>query len=258
MRSVLLRLGVLLLVPGFLLAWPGGAATQAGPCQTGDVLVDINGINPSNDYSPDPVNVPVGGTVCWTNKDGDTHTATANNGAFDSGPLGPTGTYRNTFSTDATILYHCTQFGHGSMGGTVRVGAGSPPGGGGGGGAPGGGSPGGGGQTGPGTDMAPRLSTVRVIPARVCTRRSRTCPRPGARLRFSLNEAARVRGALERLGPRSARVVRRFSFRGVRGINRVRLPVRGLRRGRYRVTLRAVDSAGNRSTLVRARFRIVR
>jgi plastocyanin len=256
MRRIPLRLGISLLLLAFLMAWPGGGAAQTG-CLTGDVLVDINSTSPSNDYSPDPVNVQSGGTVCWTNKDAITHTATANNGAFDSGRLGPNGTYRATFSTDATILYHCTEFGHGSMGGTVRVGGGSP-GGGGGGGAPGGGSPGGGGQTGPGTDAAPRLTTVRVVPARVCTRRSRTCPRPGARLRFSLSEAARVRGTLEPLGPRSARVVRRFSFRGVRGVNRVRLPVRGLRRGRYRVTLRAVDAAGNRSTLVRARFRIVR
>jgi plastocyanin len=256
MRRGALVLGLFAVALAFALAWPGGGAAQKGPCQTGDVMVDIRSTSPSNDYVPDPVNVPVGGTVCWTNTEMfNTHTATANNGSFDSGSLNTNESYRATFNADATIAYHCNTIGHGGMGGTVRVGTGGA--GGGGGGQPGGGT-GGGGSTGPGADAPPRLSTVRIFPARVCTKRSSSCPRPGARLRFSLNEAARVRGTLETVGPRSARVVRRFSFRGRRGVNRVRLPVRRLRRGRYRASLRAVDAGGNRSRLVRARFRIVR
>jgi plastocyanin len=247
-----MRRGVLALIPMAVvllaIAWPAPAAP--GPCDPADKAVNIVSSGDSG-FSPTTVEVPVGGTVCWTNQHSEPHTATADNGGNpNSGTLTPGASYRESFSADATIPYHCGI--HPNMKGTVKVGAGSPPAGG------GGGAPGGGGQTGPGVDASPRLAGVRVIPARVCTSRSRTCPRPGARVRFSLSEAARVRGTLERLGPRKARIARRFSVRGVRGVNRVRLPVRRLRRGRYRVTLRAVDSAGNRSTAVRATFRIVR
>jgi plastocyanin len=247
-----MRRGILVLVSTAVvvlaIGWPAPAAP--GPCDPADKPVNIVSSSDSG-FSPMTVEVPAGGTVCWTNQDVQAHTATADNGGNpNSGTLNPGGTYRESFPADATIPYHCAI--HANMKGTVKVGAGSPPGGG------GGGTPGGGGHTGPGVDARPRLSNVRVIPARVCTSRSRTCPRPGARLRFSLSEAARVRGTLERLRSNVSRVARRFSFRGVRGVNRVRLPVRGLRRGRYRVTVRAVDPAGNRSTLVRTTFRIVR
>ena len=246
-RSVLIP-ALLLLATGLGLALPGSAAAQ---CEPGDLIVDIRGTDPANDYDPDPRTVPVGGTVCWRNSDASpfpaSHTATSDSpGVFDSGTLPVGGTFRHTFGADATIPYHCSL--HASMNGTVQVGAGGPP--------PGGG--GGGGQTGPGTDTAPRVSGVRVVPSRACTRRSRSCPRPGARVRLSLSENARVNGTIERLGPRAARVTRRFSVSARAGVNRIRLPLRRLRPGRYRVSLRAVDGAGNRSAVARAAFRLTR
>ena len=44
-------------------------------------------------FSPDPVTVPVGGTVKWTNDDNATHTITADDGSFDSGFKSPHGTF---------------------------------------------------------------------------------------------------------------------------------------------------------------------
>jgi plastocyanin len=227
------------------MALPGAAAAQ---CQPSDVPVSIVSTSSSNDYSPDTVNVPVGGTACWTNNDpAFPHTATADAGGNPNSPSLDTGeTYRATFTADATIPYHCAI--HPNMTGTVRVGTGTPPGGG-----------GGGGQTVPGADTAaPRFSGVRVIPARACAMRSRTCARPGARVRFRLDERARVTGALDRRGPGGSRVVRRFSFSARAGPNSVRLPLRRLRPGHYRLALRAVDAAGNRSAVARASFRLRR
>jgi plastocyanin len=223
------------------MALPAAAAAQ---CQPSDLPVSIVSTSSSNDYSPDTVNVPVGGTVCWTNNDTTSHTVTSDSpGIFDSGTIGGGGIFRHTFSADATIPYHCDI--HPNMTGTVRVGTGSPP--------------SGGGQTVPGADTAaPRFSGVRVIPARACARRSRTCARPGARVRFRLDERARVTGALDRRGPGGSRVVRRFSFSARAGPNSVRLPLRRLRPGRYRLALRAVDAAGNRSAVARVSFRLRR
>ena len=228
---------------GLGMALPSGAAAQ---CEASDAKVSILGTDPSNDYAPDLVTVPVGGTVCWTNTDGVSHTATADAGGNPNSPsLSPGQTYRATFNADATIPYHCEL--HPGMKAAVRVGAGGPP--------PGGGAPP---PTGPAPDAAPRLSGVRVVPSRACTRPSLTCRRPGARVRFSLSESARVSGALDRRGPSAVRVVRRFSLSARAGLNRIRLPLRRLRPGRYRLTLRAVDRVGNRSTVARARFALRR
>ena len=51
-------------------------------------------------FSPEPLKVPVGATVRWTNEDGFDHTVTADDGSFDSGALGPNGT--GTFS----VIFH--------------------------------------------------------------------------------------------------------------------------------------------------------
>jgi plastocyanin len=247
MRRGVLVPALSLLVIGLGMVLPGSAAAQ---CQPNDVQVSIVGDSSSNDYSPELATVPVGGTVCWTNNHVLPHTATADAGGNPNSPSLDTGeTYRATFTTDATIPYHCKI--HPQMTATVRVGAGSPSGGGGGGGGDGGG------QTGPGANTPPRFSSVRVIPSRACARRSRACPRPGASVRFSLDERARVNGTLERLATRSSRIARRFSYSARAGVNRVRLPIRGLRRGRYRLRLRATDSGGARSVVART-VRIVR
>src|SRR5947207_5162558 len=73
-------------------------------------------------FSPDPLTIPVGATVQWTNDDNVTHTVTADDGSFDSGPKGAHGTFTHTFAEARTITYHCAI--HASMHGTVQVGTG--------------------------------------------------------------------------------------------------------------------------------------
>jgi hypothetical protein len=113
----------------------------------------------------------------------------------------------------------------------------APPGGGGS--APGGGGPApGGGDAGPAVDTrAPVISGLRV--------RHR-------RIRFTLDEAARVTVKVSRRG----KVVRRVRRDAAAGTVTVRLRRRAIRLpGRYRVTVRAVDAAGNASAAAR-RFRV--
>ena len=89
--------------------------------------------------------------------------------------------------------------------------------------------------------------------------------RRGTTIRYSLSEPARVTFALQRrAGGRGGRYVRIGTLRqaGRAGLNRKafngRVGRRALRPGAYRLTLTAVDGAGNRSSSRPKRFRIVR
>jgi hypothetical protein len=92
---------------------------------------------------------------------------------------------------------------------------------------------------------APRIRRVRI--------------RPSRRLRFRLSEAASVTVRFERRRRGRYRRLYTLTVRRARaGGNVVRLPRRlrrKLRRGRFRVLLRATDAAGNRSRRVALRFR---
>ncbi len=70
-------------------------------------------------FSPGTVEIRVGDTVTWTNRDSVAHTATARNGSFDTGLLaeGESGSVR--FTAAGTYRYLCTP--HPDMTGTVVV-----------------------------------------------------------------------------------------------------------------------------------------
>jgi plastocyanin len=70
-------------------------------------------------YAPNPVTVPVGSTLTWTNNDTTAHTSSADGGAWDSGPIDPGRTFTMTFSSAGTFRYHCNI--HPGMVGTVNV-----------------------------------------------------------------------------------------------------------------------------------------
>lgn len=70
-------------------------------------------------YQPDPVVVAVGGKVIWQNEDSAPHTATADDGSFDTGTLDKGKLKSETFKQAGTFPYFCEI--HPTMHGTVEV-----------------------------------------------------------------------------------------------------------------------------------------
>jgi plastocyanin len=70
-------------------------------------------------YQPDPVVVQVGGKVIWQNQDTAPHTATADDGSFDTGTIEKGKIGSETFKEAGTYTYFCEI--HPTMHGTVEV-----------------------------------------------------------------------------------------------------------------------------------------
>lgn len=70
-------------------------------------------------FGPDELEVKVGTTVTWTNRDGKSHTVTADDGGFDSGSLGRGDSFSFTFLEIGTFNYHCEI--HSGMTGAITV-----------------------------------------------------------------------------------------------------------------------------------------
>lgn len=70
-------------------------------------------------YEPDPVTVQVGGKVIWLNQDSAPHTATAEDGSFDTGTLEQGKLEAETFKQAGTYEYICQV--HPDMHGVVEV-----------------------------------------------------------------------------------------------------------------------------------------
>jgi plastocyanin len=70
-------------------------------------------------YQPDPVVVQVGGKVTWQNEDTAPHTATADDGSFDTGTIEQGKIGSATFKEAGSFPYFCEI--HPTMHGTVEV-----------------------------------------------------------------------------------------------------------------------------------------
>jgi len=70
-------------------------------------------------YQPDPVVVQTGGKVIWQNQDAAPHTATADDGSFDTGTIEKGKIGSETFKDAGTFTYFCEI--HPTMKGTVEV-----------------------------------------------------------------------------------------------------------------------------------------
>jgi plastocyanin len=70
-------------------------------------------------YQPDPVVVQAGGKVIWQNQDTAPHTATADDGSFDTGTIEKGKIGSETFKEAGTFTYFCEI--HPTMKGTVEV-----------------------------------------------------------------------------------------------------------------------------------------
>ena len=58
-------------------------------------------------FDPTSVEVPIGGSVDWSNQDEEGHTVTASDGSFDSGVVGPGEAFSTTFEVAGTYDYSC-------------------------------------------------------------------------------------------------------------------------------------------------------
>jgi plastocyanin len=72
-------------------------------------------------YGTNPLVVPVGTKVTWTNNDNIPHTATSDTGVWDSGTLNPGQSFSFQFTKAGTYPYHCTIHGAASMSGVIQV-----------------------------------------------------------------------------------------------------------------------------------------
>jgi plastocyanin len=70
-------------------------------------------------YGPDPVTVQTGGKVIWQNEDTAPHTATADDGSFDTGTIEQGKIKSQTFKQAGTFTYFCEI--HPTMHGTLEV-----------------------------------------------------------------------------------------------------------------------------------------
>jgi plastocyanin/uncharacterized membrane protein len=71
-------------------------------------------------FDPAQLSVKPGETVTWRNDDIFTHTVTANDASFDSGPIAPGTSWQHTFAVPATVGYHCRP--HPNMAASLIVG----------------------------------------------------------------------------------------------------------------------------------------
>jgi plastocyanin len=70
-------------------------------------------------YDPDPTTIQAGGKVTWINRDSAPHTATADDGSFDTGTIEQGKLKSESFKQPGTYTYFCEV--HPSMHGTVEV-----------------------------------------------------------------------------------------------------------------------------------------
>jgi len=100
------------------------AALAAGSVLAASHQVGIAGFS----FSPKSLTINVGDTVTWDNSDSQHHTATADDGSFDTGPISSGTPASVTFSKAGTFAYHCNI--HPAMTATLIVKAatgGTPP-----------------------------------------------------------------------------------------------------------------------------------
>lgn len=96
----------------------GSAAFLVFPSGVSAANVTISIVD--NQFSPKTVSVNPGDTITFVNQGAMPHTATADNGLFDSGTIQPGQSFGATFNQGGTYQYHC-KF-HGSAGGSGMAG----------------------------------------------------------------------------------------------------------------------------------------
>ncbi len=96
-----------------------GETSESEPAPSGEAAKSEKVQIVEFSYEPDPVVVQVGGKVTWQNEDTAPHTATADDGSFDTGTIENGKLGSATFKEPGTLTYHCEI--HPTMHGTVEV-----------------------------------------------------------------------------------------------------------------------------------------
>jgi plastocyanin len=100
---------------------PGDDSASGGnaPAPSGDAVRSAKVEIVDFAYDPDPVTIEEGGKVIWQNEDSAPHTATADDGSFDTGTLEEGKLKSENFKEAGTYTYICSI--HPDMHGTVEV-----------------------------------------------------------------------------------------------------------------------------------------
>ena len=96
-------------------------AESTTPAPNSTTTVDIR----DHAFNPAQLNVAPGTTVTFVNNDAEPHTATADNGLFDTGVLQPGSSFEVLLDGSGTVTYHCELHPH--MQGSIVVGQADAP-----------------------------------------------------------------------------------------------------------------------------------
>jgi len=113
-----------------LLSCGGGSSSPSEPGTPPPKMVTVQVVDFA--FNPKDIQINVGDTVQWVLASTTyTHTATAEDGSFDSGMTfkSPGATFTHTFvKPNVTVQYHCNTHWHtNGMQGSVQVGSAAPP-----------------------------------------------------------------------------------------------------------------------------------
>jgi plastocyanin len=211
-----------------------GAATAL----SADHVVHVGGTSPSQfqTFHPDTVTIALNDTVKWTfdtPSDAD-HSVTADPGqkeSFDSDPNNddpnhPPGvngfySFSHRYTHSGRFTYFCKT--HADMTGKVIVldSDGSPPG-------------------------PPKITGLKVDPKKFCKTKTDQCPKPGAKLKFTLSEkATKVSGPIIRR--KDGKTIKTVTYKErPAGANSISFSGSGLARAKYKIKLKAYDALGHK------------
>jgi plastocyanin len=194
----------------------------AAPASAADQTVAAS---PSNVFSPSSVTIDVNEKVTWNNEGG-IHNVVFDDGSFTSPaqPDGTSWTTSRTFTAPGTFRYHCGFHGSAMTGRVAVVDPSAPP---------------------PDT-AAPKISGLKVVPAKFCNKKTKTCKKTGSLLRFTLDEDAKISGRIVRRS--DGKKVGSLSITATAGAGEFAFAGKGLKLGKYRLELFPRDAAGNRAT----------
>ena len=114
---------IVIVVLLFLVNNPGvlfGNKAVTAPEEVGEVVVEPTMVNIGNNAFVDsPITVTAGDEITFVNNDTVVHTATADDGSFDTGDIAPGESKTITVDTPGAFTYHCNY--HPEMVGSVVV-----------------------------------------------------------------------------------------------------------------------------------------